>query len=175
MAKPVTSLIDEKIINKIYLIRGKKVMLDFELAELYLVETKQLKRQVKRNPERFPGDFMFQLTTKEFENLRSQIGASSWGGTRYLPMVFTEQGVAMLSSVLNSSTAIEVNIQIIRIFTKMKEMLLTNKDILLKLQKIETKLLAHDDDIKLIFDYLKKLLDPIPAAPRKRIGFKPDE
>ena len=175
MAKPVTSLIDEKIINKIYLIRGKKVMLDFELAELYLVETKQLKRQVKRNPERFPGDFMFQLITKEFENLRSQIGASSWGGTRYLPMVFTEQGVAMLSSVLNSSTAIEVNIQIIRIFTKMKEMLLTNKDILLKLQKIETKLLAHDDDIKLIFDYLKKLLDPIPAAPRKRIGFKPDE
>ena len=175
MAKPVTSLIDEKIINKIYLIRGKKVMLDFELAELYLVETKQLKRQVKRNPERFPGDFMFQLTTKEFENLRSQIGASSWGGTRYLPMVFTEQGVAMLSSVLNSSTAIEVNIQIIRIFTKMKEMLLTNKDILLKLQKIETKLLAHDDDIKLIFNYLKKLLDPIPAAPRKRIGFKPDE
>ena len=175
MAKPVTSLIDEKIINKIYLIRGKKVMLDFELAELYLVETKQLKRQVKRNPERFPGDFMFQLTTKEFENLRSQIGASSWGGTRYLPMVFTEQVVAMLSSVLNSSTAIEVNIQIIRIFTKMKEMLLTNKDILLKLQKIETKLLAHDDDIKLIFDYLKKLLDPIPAAPRKRIGFKPDE
>ena len=175
MAKPVTSLLDEKIINKIYLIRGKKVMLDFELAELYLVETKQLKRQVKRNPEGFPGDFMFQLTTKEFENLRSQIGASSWGGTRYLPMVFTEQGVAMLSSVLNSSTAIEVNIQIIRIFTKMKEMLLTNKDILLKLQKIETKLLAHDDDIKLIFDYLKKLLDPIPAAPRKRIGFKPDE
>ena len=175
MAKPVSSLIDEKIINKIYLIRGKKVMLDFDLAELYLVETKQLKRQVKRNPERFPGDFMFQLTTKEFENLRSQIGASSWGGTRYLPMVFTEQGVAMLSSVLNSPTAIEVNIQIIRIFTKMKEMLLTNKDILLKLQKIETKLLAHDDDIKLIFDYLKKLLDPIPAAPRKRIGFKPDE
>lgn len=175
MAKPVSNLIDEKIINKIYLIRGKKVMLDFHLAELYLVETKQLKRQVKRNPERFPGDFMFQLTTNEFENLRSQIGASSWGGTRYLPMVFTEQGVAMLSSVLNSSTAIEVNIQIIRIFTKMKEMLLTNKDILLKLQKIETKLLAHDDDIKLIFDYLKKLLDPIPAAPRKRIGFKPDE
>ena len=175
MVKSVTSLIDEKIINKIYLIRGKKVMLDFDLAELYLVETKQLKRQVKRNPERFPGDFMFQLTTKEFENLRSQIGASSWGGTRYLPMVFTEQGVAMLSSVLNSSTAIEVNIQIIRIFTKMKEMLLTNKDILLKLQKIETKLLAHDDDIKLIFNYLKKLLDPIPAAPRKRIGFKPDE
>ena len=175
MAKTVSSLIDEKIINKIYLIRSKKVMLDVDLAELYAVETKQLKRQVKRNPERFPSDFMFQLTKKEFENLRSQIGASSWGGTRYLPMAFTEQGVAMLSSVLNSSTAIDVNIQIIRIFTKMKEMLLTNKDILLKLQKIETKLLAHDEDIKLIFDYLKKLLDPIPAPPRKRIGFKPDE
>lgn len=92
-------------------------MLDFDLAELYVVETKQLKRQVKRNQERFPKDFMFELTKKEFENLRSQSGTSSWGGTRYMPMAFTEQGVAMLSSVLNSPTAIEVNIQIIRVFS----------------------------------------------------------
>ena len=174
MAKVVKTVIDEKTMSKIYSIRGKKVMLDFDLAELYAVETKQLKRQVKRNPERFPKDFMFELNAKEFENLRSQIGTSSWGGTRYLPMAFTEQGVAMLSSVLNSSTAIDVNIQIIRIFTKMKEMLLTNKDILLKLHKIESKLIGHDDDIKLIFEYLKKLLSPPPIEPRKRIGFKPD-
>jgi ORF6N domain len=170
----IKSILEEKVVNKIYLIRDKKVMLDFDLAELYGVETKQLKRQVKRNPERFPKDFMFTLTNKEFENLRSQIGASSWGGTRYMPMAFTEQGVSMLSSVLNSPTAIEVNIQIIRIFTKMKEMLLTHKDILLKMQKVETKLTGHDEDIKLIFEYLKKLLNP-PQLQRKRIGFKPDD
>ncbi|MEO6733312.1 MAG: ORF6N domain-containing protein [Ferruginibacter sp.] len=111
------SVLEEKVINKIYLIRENKVMLDFDLAELYVVETKQLKRQVKRNQERFPKDFMFELTKKEFENLRSQSGTSSWGGTRYMPMAFTEQGVAMLSSVLNSPTAIEVNIQIIRVFS----------------------------------------------------------
>ncbi|MCY7290610.1 MAG: ORF6N domain-containing protein [Ferruginibacter sp.] len=174
MAKVLTNGIEEKIISKIYSISGKKVMLDFDLAALYAVETKQLKRQVKRNPERFPKDFMFEINAKEFENLRSQIGTSSWGGTRYLPMAFTEQGVTMLSSVLNSSTAIDVNIQIIRIFTKMKEMLLTNKDIFLKLHKIESKLIGHDDDIKLIFDYLKKLLTPPATEPRKRIGFKPD-
>ena len=132
-AKKSLILVEEKIVKKIYLIRGKKVMLDFDLSEMYSVETKQLKRQVKRNIERFPEDFMFELTRQEFENLRSQIGTSSWGGTRYMPMSFTEQGVAMLSSVLNSHTAIEVNIQIIRVFSKMRELLLTNKDILLKL------------------------------------------
>ena len=108
-------------------------MLDKDLAEMYGVETKQLKRQVKRNMERFPKDFMFTLTSKEVANLRSQIGTSSWGGTRYIPMVFTEQGVAMLSSVLSSSTAIQVNINIIRVFTKLREYALTHKDILMKL------------------------------------------
>jgi ORF6N domain len=176
MAKEVniSPVLDEKVINKIYLLRDKKVMLDFDLAALYDVETKQLKRQVKRNLRRFPKDFMFELTTKELENLRSQIGTSSWGGTRYLPMAFTEQGVSMLSSVLGSDTAIDVNIQIIRIFAKMKEMLATNKDILLKMQKVEKKLTAHDDDIKTIFEVLKKLISP-PQEPRKRIGFKPDD
>lgn len=178
MGKPITVL-EEKVINKIYLIRDKKVMLDFDLAELYAVETKQLKRQVKRNAERFPKDFMFELTKKEFENLRSQIGTSSWGGTRYMPMAFTEQGVAMLSSVLNSPTAIEVNIQIIRVFSRMRELVLTNKDILLKLAQVEKKIMRqdgrmnqYDADIKLIFEALKNLLNP-PQEPRQRIGFKP--
>lgn len=148
-------------------------MLDFELSELYETETKQLKRQVRRNIERFPDDFMFELTTEEFSDLRSQFGTSSWGGSRYTPMAFTEQGVAMLSSVLNSSTAIKVNIQIIRVFTRMKEMLLTNKDILLKLEQLENKVSQHDENIQMIFEALKQLLNP-PQEPRKRIGFKPD-
>ena len=148
-------------------------MLDFELSELYKTETKQLKRQVRRNIERFPDDFMFELTTEEFSDLRSQFGTSSWGGSRYTPMAFTEQGVAMLSSVLNSSTAIKVNIQIIRVFTRMKEMLLTNKDILLKLEQLENKVSQHDENIQMIFEALKQLLNP-PQEPRKRIGFKPD-
>ena len=166
-------VVEEKIINKIYQIRGMKVMLDFELSELYETETKQLKRQVRRNIDRFPDDFMFELTIQEFSDLRSQFGTSSWGGTRYTPMAFTEQGVAMLSSVLNSSTAIKVNIQIIRIFTRMKEMLLTNKDILLKLEQLENKVSQHDENIQMIFEALKQLLNP-QQEPRKRIGFKPD-
>ncbi len=122
---------DEAIINKIYFIREQKVMLDKDLAEMYGVETKRLKETVKRNSERFPEDFMFTLTHKEFQHLRSQFATSSWGGIRYLPTAFNEQGVAMLSGVLNSPVAVQVHIQIIRVFTKMKEMLLTNKDILL--------------------------------------------
>ena len=126
--------------------------------------------QVKRNMLRFPKDFMFQLTGQEFENLKSQIATSSWGGRRKLPFAFTEQGVAMLSSVLNSEIAINVNIQIIRVFTKMRQLFLTHKDILLQLEKIEQKLTNHDDDIALIFEYLKQLLNP-PQTPRRKIGF----
>lgn len=150
-----TLLTDELVMTKIYLIRGQKVMLDFDLAKLYEVENKQLKRQVKRNIDRFPPDFMFELNKEDFENLRYQIGTSSWGGTRYMPMAFTEQGVAMLSSVLNSPTAIHVNIQIIRVFTKMRALLLTHKDILLQLEKIEKKIGKHDEQIALVFAYLK--------------------
>ena len=128
---------DEVIIHKIYLIRGQKVMLDKDLAELYGVLTGNLNKAVKRNEKRFPKDFMFQLSEKEFKNLIFQNGISNWGGTRKMPYVFTEQGVAMLSSVLNSDNAIEVNIRIIRIFTKMREMILTHKDILLKLEQLE--------------------------------------
>jgi len=153
-------------------------MLDFDLAEMYAVETKQLKRQVRRNTERFPDDFMFLLTKTEFENLRSQIGTSTWGGIRYSPMAFTEQGVAMLSSVLNSQTAIEVNIQIIRVFSKMRELLLTNKDILLKLEQLEKKMIKQDTkmkkneaDIQMIFEALKELLNP-PQEQRPKIGYQ---
>lgn len=162
---------DDLVVKKIHLIRGQKVMLDRDLAELYGVETKILNQAVKRNLNRFPVDFMFQLNNKEFKNLKSQIVTSSWGGLRKLPFVFTEQGIAMLSSVLNSEIAISVNIQIIRVFTRMRQILLTHKDILLQLEKIERKLTGHDEDIQLIFQYLKQLLSP-PQQPRRRIGFK---
>jgi hypothetical protein len=165
------AITNEAIITKIYLIRGQKVMIDADLAYLYQVETKRLKESVKRNLKRFPPDFMFKLTRKEFENLRSQIATSSWGGQRYLPMAFTEQGVAMLSSILNSSVAIQVNIQIIRTFTAMRKMLLTNKDILLKLEQLDRKVTDHDKEIQIVFKYLKQLLNP-PPIPRVKIGFK---
>jgi phage regulator Rha-like protein len=165
------AIADEVVMNKIYLIRGHKVMLDRDLAELYGVETKQLKRAVKRNMDRFPGDFMFELDDQELENLRSQFGTSSWGGVRYAPMAFTEQGVAMLSSVLNSKRAIAVNIQIIRVFTKMRQLLMAHKDILLKLEKLEGKTDKHDENFRIVFDYLKELLNP-PSGPMRKIGFK---
>lgn len=161
----------EVIMSKIYLIRGQKVMLDNDLSELYKVETKQLKRQVRRNMNRFPNDFMFELTDDEFNILRSQIGTSSWGGTRYLPMAFTEQGVSMLSSVLSSQVAIEVNVQIIRTFTKMREMLLTSKDLLLKLEQLEKRSNEQDESINMIFSYLKQLIS-IEKQPRKSLGYK---
>ena len=163
---------DDAVISKIYLIRGQKVMLDMDLSALYGVETRYLKRQVKRNIERFPEDFMFELAPQELENLRCQIGTSSWGGVRYAPMAFTEQGVAMLSSVLGSKQAISVNIQVIRVFSKMRQLLLTSKDILLKLEQIERKAAQHDDDFRVIFAYLKELLEPPPTEPVRKIGFK---
>lgn len=172
---------DESLISKIHLIRGKRVMLDRDLAELYGVETKELKRQVRRNRDRFPEDFMFELTDKEFRNWRSQIGTSNFAdkmGLRYPPFAFSEQGVAMLSSVLNSKQAIAVNIRIIRVFTRIREVLLMHKDVLLKLEQLESKLTKHDnkfknydEEIQLIFETLKKLLHP-PQQARKRIGFR---
>jgi hypothetical protein len=167
---------DELILNKIYLIRGRKVMLDMDLAELYGVETKHLKRAVRRNEKRFPPDFMFELVHEELENLRSHFGTSSWGGIRYPPMAFSEQGVAMLSSVLNTDRAIRVNIQIIRIFMKMREMLLAHKDFIEKLNQIEQKLAGHDDNILLIFEYLRQLEQSSQQhndqVNRRRIGFR---
>ena len=133
--------------------------MDRDLAEVYGVETKVFNQSVKRNLERFPKDFMFTLTAKEYENLKSQIATSSWGGARYKPNVFTEQGVAMLSSILNSKTAIEVNIRIIRVFTKLREYALTHKEILLQLAKLEKEVKGNSTDIKNIFAVLKELLE----------------
>lgn len=173
--KNITPIItDEKIISKINLIRGHKVMLDSDLAEMYGVEARVLNQAVKRNIERFPSDFMFRLTQKEFANLKSQIVTSSWGGKRKLPYVFTEQGVSMLSGVLNSMVAIQVHIKIIRIFSKMKEMLLTNKDILLKLEKMEKDVKENKKDIAMIFEALKQLLTR-PQPKRTLIGFNRKE
>ena len=142
----------ERITSKIYLFRGIKVMLDRDLAELYGVETKVLKQAVRRNIDRFPEDFMFELTKDEVENLRSQFVTSSWGGTRYPPMAFTEQGVAMLSSVLNSKRAIQVNIQIMRTFTKLREMLSTHEDLKKKIEAMEKK---YDENFRIVFEAMK--------------------
>jgi len=173
---------EDAIVNRIYLIRGKKVMIDRDLATLYGVETKRLKEAVRRNSNRFPEDFMFEMTKDEFENWRSQIATSNSEkmGLRYAPFCFTEQGVAMLSSVLNSETAIEINIQIIRIFTRIREFLANHSELLLKMEQFEKALLKqrevnnkHDEDIEIIFEALKRLLKTDPE-PRKRIGFKPE-
>ena len=173
-SKKLITAADELIVNKIYYIRKQKIMLDRDLAELYGVQAIRLREQVKRNIDRFPSNFMFQLTVKEVEAMVSQNAIPSkqqLGG--YLPYAFTEHGVLMLASVLKSKQALEVSISVIEIFVKMREMLSTNKDILLKMQQMEKKLTGHDGDIKLIFEALKQLLNP-PQEPRKRIGFKPD-
>ena len=162
-------ILSERIEEKIFLIRGKRVMFDFDLAVLYRVETKQLKRAVKRNLARFPEDFMIELTSEELENLRCQIGTSSWGGLRYLPFAFTEQGVAMLSSVLNSERAIQVNIQIMRAFTRLREMAIAHKDLRQKIEEMEKK---YDYQFKVVFRAIKGLLDPA-EKPKGRIGFHP--
>ncbi len=157
----------ETIQSKIYLIRGKKVMLDADLANLYAVETKNLTRQVRRNKDRFPEDFMFQLTANEV--LRCQFGTSNEGrgGRRYLPYAFTEQGVSMLSSVLNSKRAIQVNIQIMRAFAQLREILQNHKDLWKKIEEMEKK---YDDHFKIVFDALRELLTP-PEKPRRQMGF----
>jgi hypothetical protein len=182
MAKSIM-IPEETIISRIYLIRGQKVMLDRDLAEMYGVETRVLNQAVKRNVKRFPLDFMFQMTELELEEWKSQNVTSNKEkmGLRKLPSVFTEQGVSMLSSVLNSDTAIEVNIRIMRIFTKLREALLTNQDILLKLEQLDKKLInlghdvkMHDGEIETIFELIKEIMDEKkkPQAPRTPIGFK---
>ena len=161
----------EAITSKIYLIRGIKVMLDKDLAALYCVENRILIQAVKRNIERFPPDFMFQLSKEEFDSLRSQIVISKGkGGRRYPPYVFTEQGVAMLSSVINSKIAIQVNIQIMRAFTKLREMLSTHKDLARKIADLEKHLKDHDEHIQTIFEAIHQLMAP-PEKSRKKIGF----
>jgi phage regulator Rha-like protein len=169
---PIPAVSEETIVEKIYIIRGQKVMLDRDLAEMYGVEVRVLNQAVKRNSIRFPEDFMFRLTKEEDDSLRSQFVILKRGKhSKYFPFAFTEQGVAMLSSVLNSETAIQVNIQIIRLFTKMKQLILDNKDLWMKIEKIEQHLLKNDEEIKTIFAYLKKLLIQ-ENKPRNPIGFK---
>ncbi|MEI6276358.1 MAG: ORF6N domain-containing protein [Prolixibacteraceae bacterium] len=166
---------DERIMDRIFLIRDQKVMLDRDLAELYGVETKTLKQQVRRNPDRFPIDFMFELSKNEFSNLRSHFVTSSWGGNRYLPMEFTEQGVAMLSSILNSKKAIGVNIQIMRIFTRIRVMFTDTLSLKLEIGEIKKKLQNQDKNIELVFSYLDELITKQEnTSPRKQIGYKPN-
>ncbi len=158
--------------SRIRRIRGKKIMIDRDLASLYNVETGQLKRAVRRNIDRFPKDFMFELTKDEFENLRCQFGASSWGGERYLPYAFTEQGVAMLSSVLNSKRAIKMNILIMRAFIRLREMVMENADLRRAIETLERRVSDHDKAIEIAFNTLKQLLEPPPPkTPKIKIGF----
>ncbi len=156
--------------NKILMIRGHKVMLDSELAQLYGVKVKVLVQSVKRNIERFPIDFMFQLNGAEYEILRSQFVTSSYGGRRYLPYVFTEQGVAMLSSILRSKRAVQVNIAIMRAFVKLRQILATHKELAAKLRELENKVSKHDTDILAIFEAIRQLMAP-PEPSKRRIGF----
>ncbi len=171
------AITDNTIINRIYIIRNQKVMLDRDLAELYQVDTKVLKQSVKRNINRFPDDFMFELSDVEFKNWRSQFVTSNHDkmGLRYAPFAFTEQGVAMLSSILNSEKAILVNIQIIRIFTHMRQLLMDNVEIRMAIEKLEKKTDNNSKNIELVFKYIDELTDKKDLdviKPRKRIGYK---
>lgn len=163
----------ETITGKILMLRGAKVMLDRDLAELYGVETKTLKRQVRRNIDRFPEDFMFELSTEELQNWRCQIGTSNSDkmGLRHSPMAFTEQGVAMLSSVLNSKQAIQVNIQIMRAFTKLRQMLATHDDLRRKIEDMEAK---YDEQFRVVFEALRQLLETEEQS-KQTIGFVREE
>jgi len=169
-------LLQGVIENKIYIMRGQRVMLSAHLAELYGVEARGLVQALKRNFERFPKDFVFQLTDKEYQNLKSQTVISSWGGARRAnPYAFTEQGVAMLSSVLRSKRAIRVNIAIMRAFVKLRRVLNTHKELASKLRELETKVSKHDEDILTIFEAIRQLMAPPPAAPKRRIGFRQED
>jgi len=171
-------ILHHAIENKIYVIREQKVMLDKDLAELYGIETKVVNQAVRRNTERFPLDFMFQLSENEFDSLRSQIVTSKKGrgGTRYLPTVFTEHGVLMLSSVLNSKRAIQVNIEIMRVFARIRKMISDNTELRLEIEQIKKKINNHDKNIELVFSYLDELLENKTneklGENKNQIGFK---
>ena len=159
----------EVIAGKIFLIRGQKIMLDRDLAELYSVEVKHLKRQVRRNIDRFPDDFMFEISKDEYKNLRRHFGTLKRGEhSKYLPYAFTEHGILMLSSVLNSKRAIAVNIQIMRTFAQMRQMMLSYKDLKEKIEKMESK---YDKQFHIVFQALKQMLEPPPPRKTGKIGF----
>jgi len=175
MSNKISLIPDDVVTNKIYFIRNQKVMIDRDLAVLYGVETKRLKEQVKRNLSRFPEDFMFELSKEEFENWRSQIATSNSDkmGLRYAPMAFTEHGVLMLSSVLNSEKAIQTNIQIMRIFTKIRQMIVDTTEIRLDVETIKKKIENQGKNIELVFQYLDELIEKKSTTPeRERIGYK---
>ncbi len=174
MSKTRVPKIQEEILtNKIYFIRQQKVMIDRDLAELYGVETKRLKEAVKRNIGRFPSDFMFVLTKQEFKNWRTQFASSNSDrkGLRYSPFCFTEQGVTMLSSVLNSKRAIEVNIRVVRLFIRLREVVISNKEILAKLEQLENKVGKHGEEIDGLFQEIRNLAD-FRNEPRTAVGYK---
>ncbi|MCC6477244.1 ORF6N domain-containing protein [bacterium] len=160
----------ERIENKILLLRGQKVMLDRDLADLYGIGTRDLNKAVTRNSDRFPGDFMFTLTNEEFDDLMFQFGTSSWGGTRKLPRAFTEQGVAMLSSVLRSPRAVQVNLMIMRAFVKMRELIAEHKDLAGKLDELEKK---YDKQFQIVFQAIRELMaPPEPKKKKEKMGFR---
>jgi hypothetical protein len=168
----LTTIPDEAIASRIYFIRGEKVMLDEDLAELYGVPTKRLNEQVKRNPDRFPDDFMFQLTSGEWEILKSQFATSrSWGGRRKLPSAFTEHGVLMLSSVLNSERAIAVNIRIMRIFVRMNRLFMNDMELQMRLDHMEGRQDQTDAVVGQLFEKVKEMMEK-PPSDRLRIGYK---
>lgn len=163
-----TFLAHETIERRIYYLRGMKVMFDKDLANLYGVLTRNLNKAVLRNLDRFPSDFMFQLSESEFRNLKFQFGTSSWGGTRKRPWAFTDYGILMLSSVLNSKRAIQVNIQIMRTFRKLREIVLHHKDLQKKIEEMEKK---YDSQFKVVFDAIREILESKYVKPKKPIGF----
>lgn len=167
MRKSAAVIPVERIEQSILLVRGQKVMLDRDLSALYGVQTRDLNKAVARNLDRFPGDFMFQLTKEEFADLKFHFGTSSWGGTRKLPRVFTEQGVAMLSSVLKSKRAVQVNIDIMRAFVRLRELLSTHKDLAKKLEELEKK---FDAQFRVVFQAIRELMTP-PEPKKRPIGF----
>ena len=162
----------ERIETRIFLIRGMKVMLDSDLANLYGVSTRRLNEQVKRNLHRFPPDFMFQLSAEETQNLRSQIATSSagHGGRRYQPYAFTEHGAVMLASVLNSKIAVQASVQVVRAFVRLRQILATHKKLAGKLAELETRIAAHDENITTLFEAIRQMME-LPEKPRRRIGF----
>ena len=171
MLKAKTLISHETIEQKIFLIRGQKVMLDKDLALLYGVSTANLNKAVSRNPDRFPHDFMFHLTRQELRSLIFQIGTSRWGGARKLPRVFTEHGILTLSSVLNSKQAVQVNISIMRAFVRLRHFLSSHTELARKLEQLEKKFEKHDAEIQNIFDAIREFLEPTPSHPKKKIGF----
>ena len=173
MADKKSLFVAANIETRILTIRGQKVMLDADLAELYGVETGALNRAVKRNSERFPEDFMFQLTAGEFANLKSQFATSSWGGRRKLPYVFTEHGAIMAASVLNTARAIEISVHVVRAFVRLRELVSGHRELVQKLNQLERKVGAHDKAIAEIITAIRQLMTPEEPKKKRSIGFAP--